>query len=184
MNSPALKQTSTPAPADPVAAALAAAGADPKKKTPPITQARFQTLQFSARSWGNTHGITVPAGTPFEEVLQPDYWALVAPSLLNGDWIRVLTDDGTYEALITVRAVSGPGAGRQNNRAIVARLSFWTFEPVADPSVRPMTHRVEYKGTHLRWCIVRSSDNEAVKDGFGTEDEARSALTALLRVQK
>jgi hypothetical protein len=182
MNSPALKQS--PPPADPVAAALAAAGADPKKQTPPITQARFQTLQFSARSWGNTHGITVPAGTNFEDVLEPNYWALVAPSLLNGDWIRVLTDDGSYEALITVRAVSGPGSGRQNNRAIVAKLQFWTFDPVIDPAVRPTSHRVEYRGTHLKWCVIRNSDGEPVKDGYTSEDEARGVLTALLRTQK
>jgi hypothetical protein len=43
MNSPAssAKQIPSPAPADPLAAALAAAGADPKKKTPPITEKRF-----------------------------------------------------------------------------------------------------------------------------------------------
>jgi hypothetical protein len=184
MNSPALKQTSTPAPADPVAAALAAAGADPKKKTPPITQGRFQTLAFSARDWGNLHGCTAPAGTPFEDVLAPDYWCLVAPMLRVGDWIRILVDDGQYEGLITVRAVSGPGAGRQNNRAVVAKLQFWTFDPVADPTMRPVSHRVEYRGTHLKFCIVRNSDGETTKDGFGSEDEARSALTALLRVQK
>jgi hypothetical protein len=184
MNSPATaKQTSSP-PADPLAAALAAAGADPKKKTPPLTLARFRTIGFSARDWGNVHGATVTSGTALDEILQPDFWSLVAPSLNVGDWIRVLTDDQAFEALLTVRAVSGPGSGLQNNRAIVAKLNFWTFDPVADPAVRPTTHRVEYKGTHLKWCIIRAADNEQVKKGFASEEDARSGLTALLRVQK
>jgi hypothetical protein len=181
MNKPAIAQA--PAPTDPVAAALAAAGT--KKQTAPLVLKRFQTLNFSARDWGNTHGITVPAGTTLEDVLAPEYWALVAPSLRVGDWIRVLTDDSAWEALLTVRQVSGPGAGRQNNRALIAELEFWTFdEPLSDTATRPTTHRVEYKGTHLKWCVVRASDGEVVKEGCGTEDEARAAMQALLRVQK
>jgi hypothetical protein len=83
-----------------------------------------------------------------------------------------------------VRAVSGPGSGRQNNRAQVAKLHFWTFEPVADPALRPISHTVAYRGTHMKWVVLRASDNEVVKEGLASEEEARQALNAQLRVQK
>jgi hypothetical protein len=155
-----------------------------KRPTPPITNARFKTLMCSARDWGNIHGIAIPKGTAFEDVLSPDYWSLVAPSMLVGDWIRVLADDNSFEALLTVRAVSGPGQGRQNNRAQVAVLNHWPFDPIDSAATAVVTHRVEFRGVHSKWSIISAADGAITKDGFGSEDEARTALAAYLRAQK
>jgi hypothetical protein len=155
-----------------------------KKAVKPIIQARFKTLSFSARDWGNIHGVTLEKGTAFEDVLDPSFWSSVAPSLLPGDWVRVLIDDGSFEALLTVRQTSGPGNGRQNNRAVVAKLQHWTFEAMSETSLRPLSHRISYEGTHHKWSIVDAKSGEVVRDGFAAEDDARAALTAMLRTQK
>jgi len=154
-----------------------------KRPTPPITNARLKTLMCSARDWGNIHGVAIPKGTAFKDVLSPDYWSLVAPSMLVGDWIRVLADDGSYEALLSVRQVSGPGQGRQNNRAVVAKLQHWTFDAVDPAATAVVTHVVRHLGVHSKWSIVCVADGAITKDGFPTEDEARTALTAYLRAK-
>ena len=127
--------------------------------------------------------MAVPKGTPPDDLLDPGFWSNVAPSLLVGDWIRAVADDGTFEGLLSVRAVSGPGHGRLNNRALVAMLNSWKFDAIDPTATAVVTHRVEHRGVHSKWSIVAMADGAIVKDGFPDEEAARSALTAFLKAQ-
>ena len=69
-----------------------------KRSIAPLTNARFKTLVCSAANWGSCHGVAVPKGTPPDDLLDPGFWSNVAPSLLVGDWIRAVADDGTLRA--------------------------------------------------------------------------------------
>ncbi len=152
------------------------AAAEPKKIVA-LIESRMKLVLASAADLGNQFAVVVPAGTPFEHVLEPEFWAHNAHRLHVCDEITVHTDDLTYYGRLYVRDVAGAGASRLNNRAVVALLEHHKLGPVAK-ELRGKDHEVEYKGPHLKWCVVAKADRRILKDGCSTAEEALGWMRA------
>jgi hypothetical protein len=136
-----------------------------------LSENRLKLVLASAADLGNVFAAVTPAGTPFDKVLEPAFWAHTAYKLRPGDEIVVHTDDMSYHGRLYVRDVSAPGTQRLNNRAVVAQLSFTEFDTLSKHQ-RSTTHDVRHLGPHLKWCVIALADNRTVKDNCGTQDEA------------
>jgi len=122
----------------------------------------------------NRHSVVTPEGTPWAEVLRPEFWAHVAWKLRAGDTVDVHTDDMRYFGQLYVRDV-----GRQ--RALVGELTFRSFERIAQETAAPPTHEVKFKGPQARWCAVRLADGAVLKERCATREEAMKWLDGHLR---
>lgn len=137
-----------------------------------LPEGRLKLVLSSAADVGNGFAAVTPAGTPFDHVLAPEFWAHTAHKLHAGDEIAVHTDDGRYFGRVYVRHVSAPGAQRLNNRAIVAKLDYHEFDELK-ASAADKDYDVRWMGPHMKWCVVALADQRVLKEGCGTQDEAR-----------
>jgi len=136
-----------------------------------LSESRLKLVGASAADIQNHFAAVTPQGTPFEHVLEPEFWAHCAYKLRAGDEITVHTDDMTYLGRLYVRAVSAPARDRPNNRATVGKLEFHEFG-AAPKDLRGKNHEVRFMGPHLKWCVGSLTDARILKDGCGTSEEA------------
>jgi hypothetical protein len=137
---------------------------------------RLQESQINRAEVGNTvWGIDVLAGTPFDEVLRPEYWANVAgPKKLKiGDEIKVYPEEGHYFAHLYVRDVG-------HLWAKVSVLGKWDFEALDTTDVVALEDfRVEFKAPRTtKWCVVRVKDNEIIQSGMTSRHDAQLWLAS------
>lgn len=127
-------------------------------------------LKAQLHGFENTFWLAViEHGTPYDEVLKPDFWAHVAePRRMKiGDEIVVVPDDGSYRAKLFVRDV-----GRVWVK--VEELTKKDFDAVVAPVGDTASEfRVEWKGPHHKHSVVRISDNEIIQGGFKSAGDAR-----------
>jgi hypothetical protein len=157
--------------------AKAAAASPPKK--PPAAAAdeaprRVAPLQVTRWQFGEfinaRHSVSPASGTPFDDILRPEYWANIT-RLSAGDVIEVRPEDASYYAELYVLR-------RDRTSATVAVIR----EPVKlEAAYRPLPgelkFKVEFAGPLAKWRVLRMSDNSAIRDSFGSEIEARRWLT-------
>lgn len=127
---------------------------------PMIRESRLSFVEFARQA----HHVVPEDGTKFEDVLRDDFWSLVGYKLKPGDLIEVHAEDGSYFAELYVRA-----AGR--NWAKVALLRKIELEPVSVALGSP-EFEAAWKGPHRKFSAVRISDNQIIKDGFETREQA------------
>jgi len=158
--------------------------AELKTKLPqPLEQKRLRLLHASeSPDFGNMWAAVTPAGLPFETVLVPSFWSNHATKLNVGDTIEVHTDDQSFFGRLLVRHLGGAAPGKSHTEANVARLEFHEFDEVAPVEDAAATHRVEHRGPHLQFCVVRLRDGKLVSDGHANRETAEAALKALMRV--
>jgi hypothetical protein len=144
----------------------------------PLPTPRLKVLRSSESDFGNQFGAVTSTGTPFEHVLRPDFWSLHAMKLRVGDTIEIHTDDQTYFGRLLVRSVDGTGANK--TRASVAQLELHHFDQL-ERNDAALTHKVEHRGPHLKWSVIRIADGKVVKDGYESKEGAEGALRALTR---
>jgi hypothetical protein len=180
-----VRTAASPAPATAQEAAgqasveAAAAAVKGDVKVIALTEGRLRLVLSSAADIGNEFAAVTPAGTPFAHTLEPEFWAHVAYKLHVGDQINVHTDDGRYFGALYVRHVSAPGAQRLNNRAIVGKLGYHEFDELKAVAT-DTEHDVRWMGPHMKWCVVALKDQRVLKEGCGTQDEARLWLRGRL----
>jgi hypothetical protein len=92
----------------------------------PLQASRLKLITASATSFGNLHGATLPAGTPFHHALDSAMWGNVASELRSNDQVQIHADDGTFYGLIYVRSVVG-GRGVKANVA-VSKIFYVEFD--------------------------------------------------------
>ena len=136
-----------------------------------LSESRLKLVGASGADIQNHFAAVTPQGTPFEHVLEPEFWAHCAYKLRPCDLITVHTDDMTYLGRLYVRSVSAPARDRPNNRATVAKLEYHEFG-AAPKDLRGKNHEVRFIGPHLKWCVVSLTDERVLKDGCGTSEEA------------
>ncbi|MGY3393440.1 hypothetical protein ACVWW6_006031 [Bradyrhizobium sp. USDA 3311] len=146
------------------------ADAEPRRVVPlPVT--RWQLGEFL----NNRHSVSPAVGTPFEDVLRPEFWANIV-RMQPGDIIEVRPEDQSYYAELYVLK-------RERNSATVAVIR----EPVKlEAAYKPLPGEVlfsvEFAGPMAKWRVVRRSDKSVMKDKFGTEGDARRWLADYERV--
>lgn len=127
---------------------------------PMIRESRINYIEFARQS----HHVVPEDGTAFEDVLKDAYWSLVGYKFKPGDLVEVHAEDGSYFAELYVRA-----AGR--NWAKMALLRKIDLEPVAVAIGSP-EFEATWKGPHRKFSVVRLSDNQIIKDGYETREQA------------
>lgn len=151
--------------------ALADKGAKEQKHTAlKIHPSRFV---YDASTMRKLCAITPTAGTPFDALLQPSYWANVAERLRPFDRIEVLAEDGSYFAILLVRAASRLSAK-------VAVLEKYDLDAVDDTSAESAFF-VAWRGPHQKHAVIRAADKLAVQTGFDTKEAAMTWLANNLR---
>lgn len=140
-------------------------------KIRPITENRVKG-DGSAEA-RNRYMATAEAGTPFESVLDPAYWAHVAQgnyAKQPGDLITIGTDDEAWYAELLVRAV-------YPESLIVVPLPGYPMKlDDLSPTVFGDKYVIERKGNHLKFCVIRLSDGATVKDKCHTRTQAERWL--------
>lgn len=104
-------------------------------------------------------------GTTLEDVLQPEYWSHVARNLRTGHRVEIFAADGSYWAMLIVRA-----AGTRD--AVVQTLQHVELGPQSDIVVAPSAYEVKWRGPSKKWGVVRREDNEVIRDEFAVKEQA------------
>src|SRR5262245_31403523 len=113
-------------------------------------------------------------GTPFEEILAPDYWSHVAARLKVGDEIRAFAEDGSWLARLLVR-------DRGYIWAKVAVLERHVFPPLGESGREAAEFAVEYRGRLQKHAVVRVATGALVLSGFASEGDARTAMSEYVK---
>lgn len=127
---------------------------------PMLRESRLSLTEFARQS----HHIVPEDGTRMEDVLKEEYWSMVAYKLKPCDIIEVHAEDGSYFAELYVRS-----AGK--NWAKVSLLRKVDLDPV-EVGIGSPEYEAAWKGPHRKFSAIRVKDNEIIKDGFETRDQA------------
>jgi hypothetical protein len=105
----------------------------------------------------NVHVYTAESSEHPEDFTKPEFWALVSTKFQPFDHIEIRTDDGTYWAEYLVIAA-------ERTWAKVHKLRDVRLQPLEQTEVDP-EFKVEWKGRHLKFCVIRLSDKSIVHEG-------------------
>jgi hypothetical protein len=148
----------------------------------PLENNRLRLVCSSSSDICNLWAAVLKSGTPFEEVLAPEFWANVANRLRTGDQVQVHTDAGGFYGLLYVRDVSGSGAGKVSTRAIVAKLQYHEFGALTHTRSEHL-HMVTYEGLHAKWCVKHVPSGKFVREGLDSKETAETAIKGMERSQ-
>jgi hypothetical protein len=115
------------------------------------------------------HSITLPLSFPYDQLFERDAWAHIGSKFKAGDIIHVRDEAHTFYARLYVRA-----ADRLWVDAVEIEKHSLTAHSASGGAVSNGL-KVEWRGK-AKWSVVRESDNERVKDGFPTAEDAKSWL--------
>lgn len=161
--------------AKPTEAAKAAAIAEEAVVATEVPAERVRVTPLQVTRWqlgefmNQRHSVSPASGTPFEDLLRPEFWANIT-RMKAGDIIEVRPEDNSYFAELYVLK-------RERNSATVAVIR----EPVPlvsafKPLPGEVRFKIEFAGSHGKWRVVRLSDNAAMRDRFENEADARKWL--------
>lgn len=143
-----------------------------ERKIPSVMPARM-SLGQSQRA---IYHLTVDMETTREDLVNPEFWKHVAPQLRPTFRIEVINDDYTFFSEYLV-IDSG------KNWAVVEELRFIDLKTHGkiSQSNQSSLYKIVNRGPHLKWCVIRLSDNEVIKDKMGKQ-EAETFLSNYVRV--
>lgn len=104
-------------------------------------------------------------GVTIEDLQKPDYWTHVAPQLRQGHRIEVMAGDGSFWAMLLVRA-----AGRRD--AVVGLLQHVKFGGEVEATVDDSPFEVVWRGPARKFSVVRKDDKEVIRDEFAVKEHA------------
>jgi hypothetical protein len=118
--------------------------------------------------------ITAEKGTTRKDLLEPEYWSHVAAQFKPYDRLEVRVDDETFFAEYLVLS-----CGR--TWAKVLELSFKSLDSAPVTTEGDMDEFIiTWKGPALKWCVIRESDKEIIKDKL-EKDDATKFLAGYLK---
>ena len=136
----------------------------PERKVAPITQARMKDAALVRQQWA----ADVEYGVTLEDIQDPAYWSMMGMYMKPYDLIEARAEDGSWIAFLIVT-----GCDRTWAKVAVDRVVNLTTSDVALSQVAPK-HKVDWKGPHRKYSVIRLSDSENVHDGFQSREEAYS----------
>lgn len=134
------------------------------KKVMPIEPMRMRLAEYERQDWV----ANAPENTDPEDLKDPAFWSHMASNFKPYDRIEVRADDGSWIAECRVLMC-------ERTWAKVAVLHVHKLSSVSSAKA-PSKYRVEFKGPHRKWSVIRGSDGEYVKDGLNTKDDADTWL--------
>ena len=135
-----------------------------------LDPSRFSLDEIANQNWT----LTVEAGTSLEDVLNPSFMSNVANQLRPYDRIRVRVDTGEWYAELLVV---------QCGRVWAKLTPIFTLKLAADDSADQeidSQYQIKFLGPHKKFCVVRNSDKESVKEQCATKQEAQAWLSSYL----
>jgi hypothetical protein len=130
-----------------------------KPDTAPAPIRKLHPLRFKAAEQARTTYSIVPEdGTPYADLFKPVYWSHIASRLRPGDRIEVTAEDMSYVAELMVLA-----AERQAASVVELRKNEIAPQATLLPSVEA-AYRIEFKGPHLKWCVIRIADQHRIRE--------------------
>lgn len=130
-----------------------------EKRAVVLDEPRMKSAEYER----TTYVVNAAEGTSVGDVLEPGYWAHVAPMLRPYDRIEVRVDTGEWLLELLV-------LGCDRNWAQVFVLHKYDIEAVADEMPSAKKHKVEFKGPQLKYCVIRLADNEIIFKGMSKAD--------------
>lgn len=165
-----------------------------------LTLPRIKEAQYERRVWV----AMPPHNTPFEKLLDPNYWAHIATKLKQWDRIEVQPDgftffaellvvdsDRTWAKVRVLRYVDLSAKGQadlfsaQPAAVIEAAAKETEVKSEADEDTTPASIEdspflVEFKGSK-KWCVIRKEDGEILKEGYVEKSGANKYARNLIR---
>lgn len=133
-----------------------------------LDPSRFHGDEYVNTNWT----VTVEAGTSIEDVLNPAFFANIAVKMHQYDRIRVRIDTGEWYAELLVLDCA-------RTWAKTFKLSYFELvKPGADDPAIDDQYFVKHNGPHYKFCVIRKTDKEIMKEGFATKQEAHAWLAA------
>ena len=130
--------------------------------------------RFAADEYVNTNWtLTAEAGTSIEDVMNPAFLANVAVKLHPYDHIRVRVDTGEWYAELMVL-----DCGR--TWAKTFKLNYYELVKDSNDELTEgadAQYSVKFLGPHKKFCVVRRSDKEVIKEGCMTKQDANVWLS-------
>ena len=135
-----------------------------------VAPARFSHTEHKNQNWT----LTVEAGTSIEDILNPAFLANVANFLQPYDIIHARIDTGEWYAQFLV-----VDSGRAWAKLVRLAYVELVYEGEDAPNEELFSqYTVEHKGPHLKWCVIRKSDKEKIKEQCASKGEAQNWLTS------
>ena len=125
---------------------------------------RMQLAEYDRQEWI----ANAEVGHTIDDVLKPSYWAHMSSQMQPYDHIEVRAEDGSWIADLIVME---PG---RNYAKVVLKFSYEI--PNLDNISDSNEHTVAWKGPQRKYTVIRLADQEYVRDGFKTREEAGSWL--------
>lgn len=133
-----------------------------KKQIPVLMPERFGLVGQKQ----NVFVVDLPLTVTLNDALEPSYWAHVADQMQPLDEIKVRADDGSFVAYLIVAWCERNFAKVVLDRKVECIVS-------KEPPVSSVKHRVEWKGQHQKFCVIRNSDNGILREGESKDGAAR-----------
>ena len=151
------------------------AAAAPPLPFRPLAVSQIQVAEYATRH----HVVTLTLTQEFEDTLNPSFWANVTDRMRVCDKIDVFDAKGRIYAELLVRAVaqSRPIHGTKGG-ARVQVLRHVELEPL-ERRVRPVEYKVEFRGPAELWCVIRISDDVAMKSHLDSREMAERHIAAM-----
>jgi hypothetical protein len=126
--------------------------------------------KVSSQVW-TSYTLVMTPGQAVEDALDSDFWAHVAKMLQPYDTVRLIAEDGSYVAEIMVTTAGG---------TYVKMTELWRWvrpddTPQTDADA-PQIAYPKFRGPVLRWCVMRTSDDDCLKEGFQDKPAAEQWL--------
>jgi hypothetical protein len=123
---------------------------------------------------GRNHFVaTAPSGAQPEDFLKAEYWGMVSKTMKPYDLVEVRTDEGTFWGLYIILASDRTWA--RLHPLLEVRL------PSAEAQEISKDYKIEWKGPHMKYCVIRLSDSSAVHEGEQERRGAEEWLSGYLR---
>lgn len=132
----------------------------------PISTADFGLSTHKYR----TFSATVDGRLKPVDLEDPTLWVHVAPQIREGDEIRALADDQSFVAYLICTFQSGSSVRLKT-------MHGYELEVVDHDSLDAQTGDLFIKQRGMKkWCILRRSTGEVVKEGLPTQSKAMQEL--------
>ena len=137
------------------------------KRNPQLPVVNIKRAEHARTVWA----VNVESAITMADLTRPDFWSHVANKFNAFDRLEIRPDDSSYWAELLVVACDRVWA-----KVLVLRHYQLTEAQKEDAAAAIDTgFEVKHRG-HLRWCVIRKSDSEPIKENFGSRREAQLYL--------
>lgn len=123
-----------------------------------LIEARLKEAEYERK----VYVVNAEHGTTINDVLEPAYWAHVAPKLRPYTRLEVRIDSGEWMLELLVLSCD-------RTWAKVAVLHRYELAPGDEDMPPASKHKVEFKGPHWKWCVIRVADGGVIFKGLEKE---------------